>query len=485
MYSGRKALSDIDNSLQSVRSQLAQTDYDLEQYNRKLLLLRQQESENYRELARLKLDDLRSNQLYQQLDYAEQQAAQLLMQRDEQIDTLINQIQTNETSQLALDAQRIEQAKQLDTALEALESLLEKVAEELQESENYCAQQLRAQDLVDMTSNARIKTEQAEKELKERGKPYRDDKLFMYLWDKNYGTRDYKAGFITRFFDKKIADYIRYDKARINYFTLNNIPKKLAEHTDNLQTEAEDQLALLKQLEREAEVQAGAEQYEKQVELERSELAKIDQSITEHEELFAKLIKQRESYNMGRDSYIAKAMNVLIDSFKADPIPQLKHEARETSTPKDDHIVNQLQIVKEQKEVLEDDLSNLQKRHHSINTRFNEILEIRRLFKRSDYDAYNSNFIDGERISRFLQQFLTNEISSRKLWKHLKKMQRFERRHYPRNGGIGLPGGVHFPSGGTRGPRIRFPRGIRFPSGWGGGGGGSSSGGGFKTGGGF
>ena len=87
----------------------------------------------------------------------------------------------------------------------------------------YLQQQIRAQDLVDMASNAAEKTTQAEEELEEKGKPYRDDKIFMYLWQRHYGTSQYDAGFITRFFDKKLADHIRYDKARINYFTLNKL----------------------------------------------------------------------------------------------------------------------------------------------------------------------------------------------------------------------------------------------------------------------
>ncbi len=488
MYSGRQALSDIDSSLQKIRSHLSQTDYDLEQYGQKLLGLRQQESDSYRQLAKMRLDSMQANQLTKQLDYAERQAAQLLLQRNDKIQEVSQQIQNSQDLQQNLDEQRLVQAKQLDYAIEQLEMLLEEVDETLAKDDGYSKQQLKAQDLVDMTSNARLKTEQAEEDLEEKGKPYRDDKIFMYLWNRHYGTKDYDAGFITRFFDKKLADHIRYDKARINYFTLNNIPKKLAEHTDNLQQEAEEAMQKLEALERAAEIAAGAETKEAKVDEERNKLAEIDKGITTEEENFKTLIEQREAFNLGTDRYIARALDILVDSFKADPIPQLQDEARQTDTPRDDHLVNQLSVLRERKQQLENDVSRLEGQHQSVNRKLEELKEVRRKFKRSDFDAYNSGFKGGDLISSMLRQFVTDQLTGNELWRIFKNKQRFIRRRFKqRHGGIGLPGGINFPTSGSsfpgKIPNIKIPRGIRFPSGWGGGG--SSGGGGFKTGGGF
>ncbi len=484
MYSGRKALTDIDTSLQKIRSQLSQTDYDLERNGQQLLGLRQQESETYRQLAKMRLDAMQADQLTTQLDFAERQASQLLIQRNDQIEAVAKKIESSQKLQLELDKQRIEQAIQLDDAVESLDDLLANVDAQLERDPSYQNQQIRAQDMVDMASNAADKTKQAEEELEEKGKPYRDDKIFKYLWDRHYGTSEYDAGFITRFFDKKLADHIRYDKARINYFTLNNIPKKLAEHTENLEQQAEDELTQLQKMQRQYEMNAGAEPLEEKVDKERNSLASIDKRITQEEESFDHLVKERESFNLGTDKYIARAIGVLVESFKADPIPQLQYEASQTETPRDDHLVNQLAVLRETKQRLESDMSALQGTHNSINRKLEELKEVRRKFKRSDYDAYNSKFKDGDILSSIIRQFVTDQVSAKELWRIVKRSQRFQKRHYTqRHGGIGLPGGINIPTG-NRGPRIRIPRGIRFPSGWGGGGS-SGGGGGFKTGGGF
>lgn len=463
---------------------MSQTDYDLERNGQQLLGLRQQESDTYRQLAKMRLDAMQANQLTSQLDFAERQAAQLLIQRNDQIEAVAKKIETSQSLQRQLDEQRIEQATLLDNAIESLEDLLADVDAKMESDKAYQQQQLRAQDMVNMASNAADKTKQAEEELEEKGKPYRDDKIFMYLWERHYGTSQYDAGVITRFFDKKLADHIRYDKARINYFTLNNIPKKLAEHTENLQQQAEEELAQLQTIQRQFEVDAGAEPLEAKVDSERQSLAEIDKKITQEEESFENLVKERESYNLGTDKYIAKAISVLVDSFKADPIPQLQYEASQTDTPRDDHLVNQLAVLRETKQRLENDINSLQGTHHSINRKLEELKEVRRKFKRADYDAYNSKFKDGDILSSILAQFVSNQVTAKELWKIFKRSQRFQKRRYTqRHGGIGIPGGINFPTG-NRGPRIKIPRGIRFPTGWGGGGS-SGGGGGFKTGGGF
>ncbi len=484
MYSGRQALTDIDQSLQKIRSHLSQTDYDLERAGQQLLGLRQQESDTYCQLAKMRLDEIQASQLTEQLDYAERQASQLLLQRNDQIEIVASKIANSQTSQDKLDEKRIQQAIELDNAIEQLEDLLANVDLKLESDQVYLKQQIRAQDLVDMASNARNKTEQAEEELEEKGTPYRADKIFMYLWQRHYGTSQYDAGFITRFFDKKLARHIGYDKARVNYFTLNNIPKKLAEHTENLQQQAEDELVRLEAIQRQYEVDAGAEALEARVDKERDVLAQIDKQITKEEEGFEALVKEREAFNLGTDKYIARAIDLLVESFKADPIPQLQYEAEQTDTPRDDHLVNQLAVLRESKSRLENDVSSLQGTHRSVNRKLEELKEVRRKFKRSDYDAYNSKFKDGAILASILGQFVTDQLSAKELWRIFKRSQRFQKRRYTeRHGGIGLPGGIQFPTS-SRGPRIKIPRGIRFPSGWGGGGS-SGGGGGFKTGGGF
>ena len=39
----------------------------------------------------------------------------------------------------------------------------------------------------------------------------------MYLWNRKFGTAEYRAGPFARFIDRQVARVVGYDKARANY----------------------------------------------------------------------------------------------------------------------------------------------------------------------------------------------------------------------------------------------------------------------------
>src|SRR5690606_16754243 len=68
------------------------------------------------------------------------------------------------------------------------------------------------------------KTLQAETDREEKGRPYRDDPLFMYLWERRYGTGTYRANNLVTYLDGLVAGLVRYRDARPNFAMLNDIP---------------------------------------------------------------------------------------------------------------------------------------------------------------------------------------------------------------------------------------------------------------------
>ena len=59
-------------------------------------------------------------------------------------------------------------------------------------------------------TRAMRKTEQAEADREEKGKPYRDDPLFMYLWERGYGTTNYRANNLVRYLDGLVARLVGF-----------------------------------------------------------------------------------------------------------------------------------------------------------------------------------------------------------------------------------------------------------------------------------
>src|SRR5215218_7085239 len=71
-----------------------------------------------------------------------------------------------------------------------------------------------ASDMI--VQRAEEKLAQAEADRAEKRRPYESDPLFMYLWRRRFGTRDYYAGNLVRYFDRKVAHLIGFENARVN-----------------------------------------------------------------------------------------------------------------------------------------------------------------------------------------------------------------------------------------------------------------------------
>jgi hypothetical protein len=85
--------------------------------------------------------------------------------------------------------------------------------------------------------NAEAKLAQAEADREEKRRPYESDPLFMYLWRRRFGTRDYEAGNLVRYLDRKVAHLIGYEAARVNYSMLIDLPDRMREHVERLKQE--------------------------------------------------------------------------------------------------------------------------------------------------------------------------------------------------------------------------------------------------------
>ena len=81
---------------------------------------------------------------------------------------------------------------------------------------------------------AERKAEQAERDLAEKRVPYEADPLFMYLWNRGFGTGAYRASNLVRYFDRKVARLVGYQDARVNYAMLLELPVRIREHAERL-----------------------------------------------------------------------------------------------------------------------------------------------------------------------------------------------------------------------------------------------------------
>jgi hypothetical protein len=175
--------------------------------------------------------------------------------------------------------------------------------------------------------------------------------------------------------------------------------------------------------------------------------------------------------------------------LREENLSTLMREARQTPTPDDDRIVEQIADLREQRHELEDKLEQERRVLRRFNARIGDLEKVRREFRNRRYDSSTSGFSDGALVGMLLSQFLGGVLNSRDLWRSIEREQRwYKRRSNPDfgSGGLGRGGGIWtggFP--GCRDGSLGGGTGGGFGGGGFGTGGGFGGGGGFKTGGGF
>jgi len=108
--------------------------------------------------------------------------------------------------------------------------------------------------------------------------------------------------------DGRVAKLINYNEARVNYWNLTEIPKRLEDHADHVASLADDEHEALQQLEIDALEKAGAKKLGLAVDKARDELDECDDGIEALENELNEAIAKRATFIAGEDSYLKQSL---------------------------------------------------------------------------------------------------------------------------------------------------------------------------------
>lgn len=424
MISGRDALRSLQQALDGEQQRLRQLDERLSQSNEQLLKLDSARNREVQTLARLRLQHLSSAKQAAVNDDTDRAVLTLLSQRNE----AYNEVQT----QLAALAARRDEFEQrsadlnaaLSEAIDAVNQAEAATQERLEGDPDYQKQLTAAHDAARIAEQADAKAAQSEAELGSKGTTYRADPLFMYLWNRRYGTTEYRPGGgpfapLIRYLDGKVARLVSYQDARTNFTRLQELPERLREHATRVQAEAEAAYERLKELDIASRDQDGVPA----LEAERDEAQRQLDALREEEAQLAvqhdALLRQLESFAQGGDRHYQQAVELLQSELDHAPLEVLRSEALSTPSPDDDLIVARLRDLAKQREQLAQTVSDLQSGAQQNRHRVRELEQIRQNFTSSRMDAPNSVFNDGRAVATALSQFLAGMLTAEALWRIL------------------------------------------------------------------
>ena len=481
MISGRQALGSIDQALNQAHSRIADVQAQITEARNQVLDLQKAQAQDYRDLARVRVERLADPEVDGQLDHAERQVLALFEERSEAIAVLQQEIADADRLREQHEAQRRHQATQLDGAVGIVDEAEAKTQARLDADPAYRAQRELAEQAERRALHADSKATRSEEERQSKGEAYRQDPLFGYLWERHYGLPEYKAGGLVRWLDGKVARLIGFADARANFSRLNEIPLRLREHAKQLRAQADQEFAQLRQLDEAAREADGIPALEVHVAHEQEVLDEIDERIRLGEEEEQALLEKRAEYAAGTDEYTVRAIEFMANEYQLDDLVALRRDAFNTPYPEDDMIVSHMLQREDEQQRLESSIASLRNSLEQQHKRLLELESLRTEFKRSRFDRAGSVFDNDSMIGVMLGQFLAGLLDRRMLWKVLQEHQRYRpQRSDPGFGSGGFGRGTVWKGGmGDLGDIIG---GLGRGGGFGRRGGG---GGGFRTGGGF
>ncbi|MDH3747524.1 MAG: hypothetical protein OER97_04910 [Gammaproteobacteria bacterium] len=425
MLSGRETLGHLSSTLTAARRELERLDRELQVNSDALAQNRQREARALKQLAGIRLDAIQQGELARRIDAADHRVKDTLAQRESALVELNQNAIDARQNLSSLEARRETMHDAVDVAAKTLAVREADVQTKLEDKPAFQAQLEKTRDADAIAVSAMEKSEIAVEDRREKGEPYEGDELFMYLWRRHYGTSDYRANPLARLLDAWVAKLCNYKDARPNYWMLLEIPKRLKDHAERVQRDAEKEVETLQALERTAADQGGVTDARAALVDAENKQDALDEHIAEAEQAAHKLQYELSRFAAGEDSYIANCLEILSEAMEQRDILELTRLASATMTTEDDAIVDELRHIREKNYSYQIELERSRELHQAHVKRVQELEQVRHRFKRNRYDDLRSGFNNGDLIKNMMREVLVGALRGNTLWDVLKRQQRY------------------------------------------------------------
>lgn len=421
--SGPEALRSLEDALRDIRREEDEIAKRVAKGGEIVTKLRETEGELLRQLATVRLDPEVQKELSGRLSQAELTARQFQQSLAEQQAETEGRLAALDKTVAELNAKRAEALKAAEAQEQQLDALRASVVPKLESDADYRARKTAAANLAEIAAESVRKTEQAETDREVKGRPYREDALFMYLWEGGYLTGTYKANNLVRYLDGLVARMVNFAAARPNYVMLNEIPLRLREHAERQQQNAAAAQAEVQAAEDAAVDTAGGKPIRDKLETARAEVAAADQKIVEAEDQRDEAAEAQRTAALGADSDLAKALAAFAEALGREKLDALAAQADVTETGQDDTLVEQIEATRRRAADEQKDIAEHEERLKTLARRRRELEDIQYEFKKSRYDDPRSRFGEDRLAGDMLTDFLRGAITASTYWDSWRRTQ--------------------------------------------------------------
>ncbi|MGI9379216.1 MAG: hypothetical protein ACR2OW_06150, partial [Methyloligellaceae bacterium] len=324
------------------------------------------------------------------------------------------------------------QSENLNEVIDRLEIKLDKAGDDARSAlagdPKYAAIQQSFEEIQSVCQQAEEKTQKAIENRKFKGQAYEKDLLFMYLWDRKFGTKDYESKRLIRWLDSKVANHIDYNEARANYAVLIEIPVRLNAHLDKIKSRLGTEKEKLDKLVAEKIKKIAGKDLHQELGAARAGQqnlnVKADQLAAELTELTGLL----NHYALGQDKTFNEAVHLTTNFLQKDSLSELRRLARLSDSQVDDEIIASLQFTEREIHGLEREAENQKEELEQLFQKKQELLELAANFRRDHYDDASSEFDMESNLEVFLEELLRGAITGADYWNQARRHHKWRQR---------------------------------------------------------
>ncbi len=457
MNSGLHTLHKIDQAIVKARQSVSEAAKLPREAAEAMVDIRRQQTLAYDKIAKERLELIEDGDAGD-LGYVDRKAAKLLQEHEKAEAKIVSKLNKAVVKIEKLESDRRSAETKVAKAVDAYDKAAAAAEKEILKDPDYMTALDRVENAESTVIRASQKLELARADEVEKGAPYRQDPLFTYLQKREYGTKNAKGWFLTKWLDSWVASIIKYRDVAVDYQRLRAIPQRLENHVKALENRVEESRNSLEKLEDDILERKGVTALHKASLSEQKKLESIDEKIIAAERQHAELRDEHHKMASGETGPVRDAINILSEALTRFKISDLRRLASQTTSRSDDHAIEEIIDLSRAVDAMEDDQKEAKNLIRKYERTLRELEEIRRRFKSRRYDAPSSVF-DGDLVGALLLRVLAGAIDGNSLWRQIERAQRTTRRYSDNDfGGIDWTEGLRLPrsSGRTRrSPRVR------------------------------
>jgi hypothetical protein len=460
MVNGGHVIREVDQHLADAQREASAAQTEADRLAAQREGLRTEEAEALRELARLRLRELADGrQAVEALDAAGTQVRESLARRAGELEAIQRSVFEARDALVAAEAKRDAEAARLRATQEAEAATLRAADVKAAEDPEFQRLSAIAEEAERVAQHAEQKSGFAARDFEEKGRPYRADPLFAYLWDRGWGTGRYRAFPLVRMIDGWVARLIEFEPARRSYALLSELPGSMTSHAGRMRAEAD---AAVRAMVERRRVLAGLPEGAGRIDP--ASLEAAEDAVEAARAALTEAEAKRSALAAGEDPASQQAIRALEAAIGARSLRALREEASRTPTREDDAIVARLEITAAERARLENALADAQAQADGARRRLTELQALRHEMRSRGVERSDWGFASGALVGALVSELLRGALSRDGFW------DRMERQRMPGQ----MPGSSQ---PGPWGKPLPGPWGRPAPGPWAGGGAPTTTGG--------